>query len=238
MFDFADRVVLITGAAGNLGGAVAHAFGDAGARLALVDVASDRLEQVCGDLVDTSRAMLIGGIDQTAVESVGGLISQVIDRLGRIDILVNPTGGYRAGQPVHQTDPATWELMLDLNATSAFLISRAVVPHMLAAGGGKIVHVAARQGLSGSAGAAAYAASKSMVIRLTESMAAELKHQNINVNCVLPGTIDTPQNRQAMPDADFSRWVEPQAIADAILFLCSPYGRAVQGAALAVYGRS
>jgi NAD(P)-dependent dehydrogenase (short-subunit alcohol dehydrogenase family) len=128
--------------------------------------------------------------------------------------------------------------MLSLNARSAFVLSQAVIPHMLEQGSGKIVHTAAKSGLKGGAGNAAYGASKSAVVRLVESLAAELKHEGINVNCVLPGTIDTPQNRKSMPKADHSRWVPPEAIADVILFLASDLAWPVNGAAIPVYGQS
>ena len=165
------------------------------------------------------------------------MVAEALDRFGRIDVLVNTVGGYRGGTPVHETAIETWEYLLDLNARSMFVVSRAIIPHMLERGRGKIVNVAARLALKGSANSAVYSASKSVVVRLTESMAAELKKQGINVNCVLPGTIDTPQNRQAMPKADFSRWVEPEAVADVILFLASDAARAVQGEAVAITGR-
>ena len=118
------------------------------------------------------------------------------------------------------------------------VLSQAVVPAMLERGRGKIVHVSARAGLKGGAKAAAYSASKSAVLRLVESMAAELRHSGIHVNCVLPGTIDTPQNRESMPRADHNRWVAPAAIADVYLFLASEAARGVNGAAIPVYGRS
>ena len=117
-------------------------------------------------------------------------------------------------------------------------MSRAVIPHMLAQGYGKIVNVAARAALEGKAKMAPYVVSKSAVIRLTESMAAELRDAGINVNCILPGTIDTPQNRRDMPNADHSRWVPPGALADVILFLACDAARAIHGAAVPVYGRS
>jgi NAD(P)-dependent dehydrogenase (short-subunit alcohol dehydrogenase family) len=128
--------------------------------------------------------------------------------------------------------------LLNLNARPVFIASRAVVPTMLGQGAGKIVNVAARAALSAASNQGAYAASKSAVVRLTETMAAELRHQGINVNCVLPGTIDTPQNRQSMPKADHSRWVQPEAIADVIVFLASDAAREVNGAVVPVYGRS
>jgi NAD(P)-dependent dehydrogenase (short-subunit alcohol dehydrogenase family) len=125
-----------------------------------------------------------------------------------------------------------------MNGRSVFIACQKVIPDMLNQGSGKIVNLAARPGLEGQAGMAAYSASKSAVIRLTESMAAELKDQGINVNCVIPGTIDTPQNRETIPEADYSTWVTPESLADVILFLSSEAARDVHGAALPVYGRS
>jgi NAD(P)-dependent dehydrogenase (short-subunit alcohol dehydrogenase family) len=154
----------------------------------------------------------------------------------RIDVLCNIAGGFRMGQAVHETTDETWDLMLGLNAKSVVNCARAVVPGMLAAGQGKIVNVAALAGLSGKANMGAYVASKSAVMRLTESMAAELRDKRINVNCILPSTIDTPQNRKDMPKADPRRWVAPEALADVVLFLASDAARAIHGAAIPVSG--
>lgn len=238
MFDFSNRVVMVAGATGNLGGAVARAFYAAGAHLVLADRASNRLPGLFPELADSQEHLLVSGVDVNDPMAVQRWVEAALDRFGRIDVLANTVGGYRAGKPVQETPLETWDFMLSLNARSAFLLSRVVVPPMLEQGHGRIIHTAARAGLRGSANAAAYAASKSAVIRLVESLAAELKSTGITVNCVLPGTIDTPQNRAAMPDADHSRWVPPEAIADVFLFLASEAARAVSGAALPVYGRS
>jgi NAD(P)-dependent dehydrogenase (short-subunit alcohol dehydrogenase family) len=238
MLAFQDSVVMVAGAAGNLGQAVARAFGAVGAYLVLLDRAPDRLPQLFPDLAGSPKHVLLGSVDATDAESVVRAVEAAVERMGRIDVLANTVGGYRAGSPVHETPPETWDFMMSLNARSAFILSRAVVPQMLQQGSGKIVHVAARQALLGGRNAAAYSASKAAVVRLVESMAAELRHKGLNVNCVLPGTIDTPDNREAMPGADFDRWVAPEAIADVILFLASDAARAINGAAVPVYGRS
>jgi NAD(P)-dependent dehydrogenase (short-subunit alcohol dehydrogenase family) len=238
MFDFSDRVVIVTGAAGNLGNAVAQAFLAAGARLVLVDHSPDRLPRLFPELAESPDHFLATSIDLTDDDAVKEMITKVLKRLGRIDILVNTVGGWRGGKPVHETELDTWDFLLNLNARTVFIASRAVVPTMLGQGAGKIVNVAARAALSAASNQGAYAASKSAVVRLTETMAAELRHQGINVNCVLPGTIDTPQNRQSMPKADHSRWVQPEAIADVIVFLASDAAREVNGAVVPVYGRS
>jgi NAD(P)-dependent dehydrogenase (short-subunit alcohol dehydrogenase family) len=237
-FDFSNQVAMVGGATGNLGRAVAQAFHAAGASLVLLDRSSDRLSSLFPGLADSSKHLLIGSVDAMDAGSVGQAVRTAMDRYGRIDVLANTIGGYRAGTPVHETPLQTLDFLLDLNARTAFTLSQAVVPVMLEQGSGKIVHTAARAALAGGAKSAAYSISKSAVIRLVESLAAELKHQGINVNCVLPGTIDTPQNREAMPRADHSRWVSPEAIADVVLFLASDAARGVNGAAIPVYGRS
>jgi NAD(P)-dependent dehydrogenase (short-subunit alcohol dehydrogenase family) len=160
-----------------------------------------------------------------------------MEHFGRIDALVNTVGGYRGGQPVAETAIELWDGMFDLNARSAFIVSRAVAPHMLARGSGRIINVGSKAALQGTRRSAAYSAAKSAVVRLTESLAADLKREGITANCVLPSTLDTPENREDMPGADPSRWVTPEEVADVILFLASDAARAVQGAAIPVYGR-
>ncbi len=236
MSDLTNKVVLITGAAGNLGRAAAQAFWSAGAQLALADRNVEALTEAFAAW--RGARCLLAEVDLFQETAVAQLVEQVIQQFGRIDVLVNVAGGFTMGPPVHETSTDTWEFMLNLNARSVFFMSRAVIPHMLAQGSGKIVNVAARAALEGKAKMAPYVVSKSAVIRLTESMAAELKDAGINVNCILPGTIDTPQNRAEMPKADFSKWVAPEALADVILFLASDAARAVTGAAVPVYGRS
>jgi NAD(P)-dependent dehydrogenase (short-subunit alcohol dehydrogenase family) len=238
MLDLTDRIVLVTGAAGNLGLAVARAFHGSGARLVLVDRAPDRLPLLFPELTGTSDHWLATSVDLSDASVVQRMVDQAVERFGRIDVLANTVGGYRAGTTVEDTPLETWDFVLNLNARTAFIVSHAVVPVMREQGSGKIIHVASRAALAGRARTAAQSASKSALLRLTESMAAELKGAGINVNCVLPGTIDTPQNREAMPKADHSRWVTPEAIADVILFLASDAARAIVGAAIPVYGQS
>jgi NAD(P)-dependent dehydrogenase (short-subunit alcohol dehydrogenase family) len=218
------RTVMITGAAGNLGRAVADAFkGDA---LVLLDLKGSNLGDgfIATDLLDP--------------KSVQAAVDQALARFKRIDVLCNIAGGFRMGSPVHETTDKDWGFLMDINARTVLNASRAVVPAMLRAGGGRIVNVGAFAAQKGAAQMGAYIASKSAVIRLTETMAAELREKNVNVNCVLPTIIDTPENRAAMPDADPRRWVAPKALADVIVFLASDAARAVHGAALPVTGLS
>jgi len=228
---FEGKTCLITGAAGNLGRAVAAAFASAGAFLLLMDLDDKALRAAYGS--DDKRKQLLRA-DVLDAASVAQAIAA--GRLGRVGILCNLAGGFRMGQPVHETSEDTWELMLGLNAKSVINTARAIVPGMLAAGQGKIVNIAAMAALGGKENMGAYSASKSAVIRLTESMSAELREKGINVNCVLPSIIDTPQNRAAMPKADPWRWVAPEALAEVILFLASDAARAIHGAAIPVTG--
>jgi NAD(P)-dependent dehydrogenase (short-subunit alcohol dehydrogenase family) len=232
-----NKVAIITGAVGNLGTATAEAFQSAGAKTVLVDRSPDRLRDAYKDIADSSSHLLAGGVDLSDPDSLVKLMEAVLARFGRVDILVNTVGGYRGGKPVQETDWVDWEFLFGINVRTTLNCCRAVIPQMRKQQQGKIINVASRDGLQGSAGYAAYSASKSAVLRLTESLAAELKSFNINVNCIMPGTIDTPQNRAAIPNGDFSKWVEPSAIAQVIGFLSSDAARAVNGAAIPVYGK-
>lgn len=238
MFDFTNRIVIVAGAAGNLGSAVAAAFLASGAHLVLVDHKPDRLSSLFPELADSPDHIFAAPVDLIDEGAVQAMVGEALERFGRIDVLVNTVGGWRGGKPVHETSPDMLDFLFNLNTRPVFIASRAVVPSMLDRGSGKIVNVAARAALKGTARNGAYSATKAAVVRLTETMAAELKNEGINVNCVLPGTIDTPENRQSMPKADHSRWVPPEAIADVILFLASDVAWAVNGAAVPAYGRS
>jgi NAD(P)-dependent dehydrogenase (short-subunit alcohol dehydrogenase family) len=237
MQDSNGRVIIVTGAAGNLGRAVALAFAAQGARLALVDRDQQALESAVQALPPGSEAAAYPA-DLMAPDSVAAMAAAVAGRFGRVDVLANIAGGFTMGPPIHETSDQDWNFMMDLNARTVFNCCRALVPHLLAAGGGRIVNIAARAATRGVGHMGPYCASKAAVITLTESLADELKEAGITVNCILPGTLDTPQNRASMPDADHSRWVPLPALADVVLFLASDAARAVTGAAVPVYGRS
>jgi NAD(P)-dependent dehydrogenase (short-subunit alcohol dehydrogenase family) len=232
---FKGQTVVITGAAGNLGQAVAAAFAATGANLVLLDLNEASLAKVATKGAGHVLRELVDLGDPPSIESA---VAAIIARFGRIDALCNLAGGFHMGETVHETPADKWNFMMELNAGSVLRMAQAVVPHMLKAGGGRIVNIGANSALGGKAEMGAYVASKSAVIRLTETMAAELRGHNINVNCVLPSIIDTPQNRAAMPKADPAKWVAPEALADVLLFLCSPAARAIHGAAIPVVGLS
>ncbi len=227
------RVVLITGAAGALGGVIADGFrGEA--RLSLTDHALPKLEQRFAGWSDT----LLGACDLSSSAEVGKLFQAVVERFGRLDALINVAGGFRGGKPVHEAPEDELDLLLAMNTRSVWNTCRAAMPLMLAQSGGAIVTIASLNALSGAANVGAYSAAKAATVRLSESLAAEGKAHGVRVNCVLPGTMDTPANRAAMPGADPSHWVDPRAVADVVRFLVSDAARAVTGAALPVVGRS
>ncbi len=229
-----ERVAVVTGASGNLGLAAGRAFQANGYRVALLDRAPDRLPK----LYPNAESLLLGGVDLGDAKAAASAIQQTLERFGRIDVLVNTVGAWRGGEPLQAAPLADWDFLFETNLKSTLHACRAAVPAMIEKRWGRIINVSSRNALQGSAGYAAYSAAKSAVIRLTESLADEVKKFDVTVNCILPGTIDTPQNRMAMPDADFSSWVEPAALADVVLFLASDAARAVTGAALPVFGRS
>jgi len=231
----AGQVVMITGAAGTLGKAVAAAFAGAGARLVLVDIAAKGLEAAYGAESDTKLPLVVDLSDRAAID---GALAAAKEKFGPVQVVCNIAGGFNMGPAVYETTDEFWNHLMDLNAGSVLNVVRAAVPDMLAAGYGKIVNIGAMGGVTGKGNMGAYSASKSVVIRLTESLSAELREHGINVNCVLPSIIDSPANRADMPDADPSRWVAPADLAEVILFLASDKARAIHGASVPVVGLS
>lgn len=226
-----QRTVVVTGAAGRLGSAVAAAFHAEGAGLVLLDRDAARLEALFGPWKRTALALATDLFDADRVREC---VARALDRFGSIDVLCNIAGGFEMGPLVHEIDDAGWNRMFSLNCRTLINASRAVVPHMIERGKGAIVNVGSAAALRGQPGMSAYGASKAVVMRLTESMSAELMSHGINVNCVLPSTLDTPENRAAMPKADPAKWVAPDDLARIIAFLCSPAARPIHGAALPV----
>lgn len=229
------QVVLITGAAGNLGSAVAGAFRAHGARLVLVERSGDKLVRAYGS--DEQPDLLpIGDLDLADPAAWQGIVERAVARFGGIDALVHTIGTYRGGRTLAEEDLATWGTLFDANVRSALLACRAVLPGMLARGHGRIVTVASRDALIAEPGAAAYSAAKAALLRMTESLAAETRGRGVTANCILPAAIDTPQNRASLDPSAWPTLVPGDAIADVIVFLASPAARAVNGVALPVYG--
>jgi NAD(P)-dependent dehydrogenase (short-subunit alcohol dehydrogenase family) len=228
-----DTVVVITGAFGALGSAVANAAAEQGRRTALLDIATPPATL---NVLDPTRTLVVGSTDIASPSAARSAMAAVNDRFGRIDALINIAGGFR-WQTIQDGDPQTWDELYRLNVTSTLNASIACLPYLRRAKAGRIVNIGAAAALKAGAGMGAYAAAKSAVHRLTESLADELKAEGITVNAVLPSIIDTPANRKDMPDADRSKWVAPAELASVILFLASDAASALTGALIPVTGR-
>ena len=218
------KVILLTGSRGGLGSVVTPILSGAGAKLIIVDRV---LSQDIIDRRDGFRA------DVTNESEVTRVVADTVRQAGRIDGLINLVGAFVPGSAV-DTDVAKWQTMLSLNVTSAFLLSRAVIPHMTARRSGRLIHIAARAALEPFPGAAAYLVAKAALVSLIRVLALELEGAGVTVNGILPGTIDTPANRESMPQADRSTWVKPESIAQVLVWLMSDNTAAINGALIPV----
>ncbi|MDL2409107.1 SDR family NAD(P)-dependent oxidoreductase [Rhizobium calliandrae] len=229
-----DLVVMVTGAGGNLGKAVVTELIESGANVAAVQrhLREPGFRARSGQ---TGEILELDDVDLTDLSACQDAVRRSLEAFGRIDALVNTVGGFQTGA-VEEQGLDQWDHMFQMNARTAYAISAAVLKPMQEARYGRIVHIAAAPGLKAGANQAAYAASKGAVIRLTEAIAAENRNRRITANCILPGTIDTPQNRAAMPNAKTDGWVQPADIAKLIGFLVSPAGGIVTGAAISATG--
>ena len=222
-----ERVALITGATGALGSVVAETFTAGGWRVATP------VRRGTDNVAHPTVAVVVA--DVSTEEGAAHAVEQTLEWGGRLDAVVHTVGGYAGGAPLHDTAVEQWDSMMSANLRSAFLVARAAIPRMRE--GGSLVFVSARAALAGRKGHAAYAVSKAGLLTLVQAIAEENRGR-IRANAVLPGTIDTPDNRAAMPDARHERWTPPAEIARVILFLASEASAPVSGAAVPVYGNS
>ena len=224
MVSLNGKVVMITGALGGLGQAVTKAFSQAGAKAVVVG----------RELPQTLPEGLLGlAADVTDEVEVQRLMKEAVQKTTRIDCLINLVGGFAMGR-LAETDASEWSRMLSLNLTSAFLLSKEVIRLMTKQGAGRIIHIAARAAVDPFPGAGAYIVSKSGLLALIKVLALELAGSGVKVNGVLPSTIDTPANRQSMPDADPNQWVKPEAIAALLVFLASDDAEGLNGALIPI----
>jgi NAD(P)-dependent dehydrogenase (short-subunit alcohol dehydrogenase family) len=223
------KVVLVTGASGGLGTYVTKAFLDAGAT---VIGTSRKIQQ--SDF--SSVSFIAMPAELSSHETTKSLVDQVVARFGRLDVLAHTVGGFAGGASVADMDDATFQRMLDLNLNSTFHILRAAIPVLRRAGSGRIIAIGSRAALEPGAGVGAYSASKAAMVSLIKTVAAENWDAGLTANVILPGTMDTPTNRAAMPGADFSRWVRPANVASLVVWLASDAGKDITGAAIPVYG--
>ncbi len=218
--------VIITGAGGGLGTAVAKAFVDSGAAVIGIEREWRSKMPFATVSADLSTA---AGCEAMIAESL---------KFGPIDALVHLVGGFAGGSAIAETNDATWDLMMNVNLRIAFNAIRAVLKPMTAAKRGRIVAIGSRAAVEPAPNFAAYAVAKSAVVALIKNVAAETKDLGITANVVLPSTIDTPANRKAMPNADFSKWVAPESIAKLLVWLASEESGDVSGAVIPIYGRA
>jgi len=226
------RCIVVTGAAGALGRAVAQHFLDEGARLALIDHRMEHLAEIFHG-IDSARHLLIAA-DVTSASSMVEAAERILAAFGGVDVLVHVAGGFEMGESVHALSREAWDRMMNLNAWSFVAVSKALVPTMIARRAGRVIAVSARAASQGTASMAAYVASKSALQRLVESAAAELAPYGIGVNSVAPTVLDTPANRRAMPDVNPAAWVSTGVAAQTIGFLASPLANALHGQHLAL----
>jgi NAD(P)-dependent dehydrogenase (short-subunit alcohol dehydrogenase family) len=224
-----DKVVLVTGANGGLGTYATRAFLDAGAT---VIGTARKIEE---SEFDNPRFAAIPA-DIVSCDSVTALVDQIVARFGKLDVLAHTVGGFAGGPSIVETGDATFHQMLDLNLNATIRILQATIPILRKTGDGRIIAIGSRAALEPGPGVSAYSASKAAMVCLIRTVALENKGAGLTANVILPGTMDTPANREAMPRADVSKWVRPERVASLILWLASDAGKDVNGAAIPVYG--
>jgi len=235
---FTNKIVLVAGGTGGLGRAVSLAFLDAGAKVIVTFRNQSELDGLRAKAGAKAGSVQAESVDVTDESAVRQFVDKVCKEHGRIDVLVNTVGGYAGGVNLWEIETKVLDQMFALNVRSGYALARAVIPVMLKQESGVFVDVASKAAVDHAAGAAAYAASKAAAVAMMDSLAAELKGSGVRVNSILPSIIDTEQNRKAMPNADFSKWPKPEAIARVILFLCSDDAKLINGASIPVYGES
>ena len=235
---FAANVVLVAGGTGGLGRAVSLAFLNEGASVVVTYLIDEEFADL-NTAVRGNASRLVGRkVDVTEEGAVEQLIKGILADHGRLDVLVNTVGGYAGGMKLWEADAKILDHMLALNLRSGFILSRVAARTMLLRGKGSIINVAARAALDHPPGLGAYAASKAAALAMMDSLAADLKGTGVRANSILPSIIDTPANRNAMPNAEFATWPKPEDIAHVILFLASESAKVIHGAAIPVYGNS
>lgn len=234
MVSVEDKITIISGASGGLGQTVSEMFYQAGAKVVLVGNTLDKVQEIANTM-EPSRALPLAA-DLTAADGAEAVVGAVLDKFGRVDILLNLAGGFAGGTPIHESDDSDPDKMMALNLRTAYNMSRAAVKPMIEQQWGRIVNIASRDALQGRAKFSAYGISKAAVLRLTESMAAEVKPYNVIVNALIPTAIDTEANRKAMPNTDPNKWLKPATIAKTLLFLSSD-DLAIYGAGIPLEGK-
>ncbi len=231
------KIAIITGGSGGLGKSVVNLFLEQGANVICTYYKEEELKKLTPLMDQFPKSVVIVKGNVTKEKAILKVVNNVVKRLKSIDILINIVGGFTMGE-ITKTGMDDFNRMVDMNLKSAFVCSKSVIPQMINQKHGKIINVGAKPALNGAAGMTAYAASKAGVVNLTKSLAEEVLKHNINVNAIIPGTIDTEANRQAMPNAKHKNWVKPEEIARVMLFLSTKDSDPITGATIPVYGKS
>jgi NAD(P)-dependent dehydrogenase (short-subunit alcohol dehydrogenase family) len=223
------KIVLVTGANGGLGAYVTQAFLDSGATV-----------------IGTSRTIRQSDFNHPDITAMPAeistrdgaktLVDQIVARFGKLNVLAHTVGGFAGGTSIEKTEDATFQRMFDLNLNSVFQLLRASIPALRRCGNGRIIAIGSRAAVDPGAGVGAYSASKAAMLSLVRTVALENKDAGLTANVILPGTMDTPANRKAMPSADVSKWVSPARVASLITWLAGDAGKDINGAAIPVYG--
>jgi len=222
-----DTVILVTGAKGGLGTFVTQKFLASGATVVGASRHIEKEDFPAPNFVPLS-------VDVTHASAVREAIESVVTRTGKLDVLVHVLGGFAGGARVEETDDATWEQMRDLNLTAAFHVLRAAIPHLRKSPRGRIIVIGSLAAAEPHAGLAAYVTFKSALTTLVRTVALENKDVGLTANVILPGTMDTPANRKAMPSADFHKWLDPAIVADLALWLAGENAAHVTGASIPI----
>ena len=243
--NFSTKTILITGGTGALGRILLKSFLSQNSKTIIVTYRSEKeMQDLKSDLSKSKEFQtedIVSNIDFMKVDisndnDIKKLLSNISERYGQIHILINLVGGYIGGKSIVELTDLEWDKMIEINLKTAFLISKNIIPMMVTNRYGKIVHISSRTGIKAQGKDAAYASSKAALIRFIESVSEDVKDFNININCVLPTIIDTEANRKAMPDADFSKWINPEDLSNVILFLCSDDSKIINGSAIPTFG--
>ncbi len=231
------KTVIITGGSGGLGKSVVNIFLEHGANVICTYHKEEELKKFTHLMDNYPNSVVIVKGNVTKEKPILKIINNAVKRFKSVDILINIVGGFTKAN-ITETNMEDFERMIDMNLKSAFVCCKSVIPHMILQKHGKIINIGAKPALNGASGVTAYSASKAGVVNLTKSLAEEVLKHNINVNAIIPGTIYTEANMQAMPRAKHKNWVKPEEIAKVILFLATEDSDPISGAAIPVYGKS
>jgi NAD(P)-dependent dehydrogenase (short-subunit alcohol dehydrogenase family) len=223
------KTVLISGASGGLGTFVTRAFLDAGATVVGTSLS------IPPNAFDSANFTGIAA-DISTLAVARRLVEEIVRRFGKLNVLAHTVGGFAGGHTVAETDDATFGRMLDMNLNATFHLLRAAIPALTANADSRIIAIGSRQAAEPARNVGAYSASKAAMVSLIQTVALENKEAGLRANVILPGTMDTPANRRAMPKADFQKWVNPASVASLMLWLAGDAGRDVNGAVIPIYG--